>query len=117
MGGLAPRGCGKLAWSRPEQGVGGGAASALAVDLGLGAGDFRLQDINTLLQFGDAEQFQVFTDRFDQALAAANADFGRFFHDGLYLSGSPMGGYPTAHAAKAQVSALSRPPALPEFST
>jgi hypothetical protein len=28
-----------------------------------------------------------------------------------------MGGYPTAHAAKAQVCALGRRPALPEFST
>ncbi len=49
--------------------------------------------------------------------AAADADFRRLFHDGLYLSGSPMGRYPTAQAAKAQVCATAGCTALPEPST
>jgi hypothetical protein len=85
--------------------VRGGAAGPLAVDLGLTAGDFRLKHVDPLFQLGDAEQLKVLTNRLDEALAAANADFRRLFHDGLYLSGSPMGRYPTAHATEVQVCA------------
>jgi hypothetical protein len=88
-------GCDTLAASCSEQGVGGRAACPFAVDLGLGPGDFRLENLDALLKFGQAEQLEVLAHRLDEALAAANADFRRLFHDRLCLSGFPMGRYPT----------------------
>jgi hypothetical protein len=110
-------GCDTLAASCAEQGVGGGAARPFAVDLGLGPGDFRLQDLDTLLKFGHAEQLEVLAHRFDKALAATNADFRRLFHDRLCLSGFPMGRYPTPQGGSVQVYAEAACTALPEPST
>jgi hypothetical protein len=73
--------------------------------LGLRPGDLRLKDLDTLFQLGHTEQFQILAYCLNEALAAANADFRRLFHDGLCLSGFPMGRYPTAHEAKVQVRA------------
>src|SRR6185312_15213445 len=94
-----------LARPGAEQRVRRGPSGPLAVDLGLRPGDLRLQDLDSLLQLGHAEQLQVLAHRLDEALAAANADFSRLFHDGLYLSGSPMGRYPNPRSARAQVCA------------
>jgi hypothetical protein len=104
---------GKLA----KQGVGGRPTGLLAVDLGLAAGDFGLQDFDPLFQFRHPKHFQVLANGLDEALAAANPDFRRLFHDEHYLSGSPMGGYPTVLSRDAQVCASPRPTALPEPST
>jgi NADPH2:quinone reductase len=107
---------GLSAWAA-EQRVRRGPARPLAVDLRLTAGDFRLQHLDPLFQLSDAEQFQILSNRVDEALAATNSDFRRLFHDEHYLSGSPMGGYPTAHARQVQVrttpARLSRYGAIP----
>jgi hypothetical protein len=98
-------GCDKLAGPRPKQGVSRSSPRSLSVNLSFGAGDFRLEDFDALFQFSHPEQLKIFPHSLDQALASANADFCRLFHDGLCLSGFPMGRYPTARAAKVQVCA------------
>jgi hypothetical protein len=96
---LTPLGCDKLAWAPAKQGIGRCTPRALAVDLSPRPRDLGLQDFDPLLKLGHTEQLQILSDRLDQTLAATNAYFRRFFHDWLYLSGSPMGRYPTAQAA------------------
>jgi hypothetical protein len=100
-----------------KKGVRGRPTGPLAVDLGLTARDFRLQDIDPLLKFGDPEHLQVLANGLDQALTAANSDFRRLFHDEHYLSGSPLGRYPTALSRQAQVCEADPRTALPEPST
>jgi len=52
-----------------------------AVDLGLNAGNLRLQDVDPFFQLGYAEQLQVLADRFDEALAPNDANLCGLFHD------------------------------------
>src|SRR4051794_22143944 len=53
----------RLGGARREQGVGGGAAGAFAVDLRLHAGDLRAQHVDAFLQFGHRIELQVFPER------------------------------------------------------
>src|SRR5207247_192197 len=73
-----------------------------SVYLGLHPCDLRLQHVDALFQLGHPEQLQVLADRLYEPLTAADTNFRRLFHDGLHLSGSPMGRYPTAQGGRVQ---------------
>jgi hypothetical protein len=68
--------------TRAEQGVGGGAAGPLAVELGLHARNLGIEHLDALLQLGEPEQLQVLADA-SGAADRGRPDFSRFFHEGL----------------------------------
>jgi len=55
-------------------------AGVKLLDLRPDTGAFRGQDLQTLLEFGYAVEFQVLAHGLQEALAAADPDFSRFFH-------------------------------------
>src|SRR5512138_1248113 len=75
------------AGARTEQGVGGRAAGALPVDLGLHPRHFGPQDVQAFLQFGDPEQLQILAAGLVEPLTAADPDLGRFVHRASLLCG------------------------------